>query len=621
MHLIDQELQCMLKGDFEQGWEISQQLEQIGPDRIKDPAGNLNKEMWLRHCFNRGWFLLQQGDFQAGSQLCESGRFLNTYGGGLLATDKPLWRGENLKDKSIIISLEGGYGDEIIHARFAKALADKGAIVILACSPEIISVFERVPGVSKVITRSREDVKSTPHDYWIPGFSVGWVAGHTFNDLPNDPYIFARKESVDIWSALINSEKKKIGIRWSGNPKFEHQQFRMFDAKYLTNLCENSDVQIYSLQRDNDLRELDERIVDLQHLLLSWEDTLAAISNLDLVITSCTSIAHASAAMGKETWVITPVLPYHVWAPGAPTATITPWYKSVRIFRQQKFGEWSSTFDEVYRALEEKYSIPLNINSQDNSLSMPLLINSKKAVKMKQQFFFISGLPKSGSNLIQQILSQNPQFHCSDQSGLYELLSQINFNWDAMKCSPDNRVKLSVLKSILNSYNSVDNSEIIIDSHPDWINSIPMLDALTESEIKIIVPVRNPAEILSVYELERKNNFLNITASERAIGLQSTVAGRCMHYASPNGELGLSHAQILDAINSGYRERLLFIDYNKFCNEPNLQIERIYQFLEIEKYTHQIDGLIIKTPVVPADVIGFNLYQQYNSQIFWQNWI
>lgn len=623
MHLIDQELNCMLRGDFQQGWQISQQLEEIGPERIKDPSGKINKEMWLRHRFNRGWFLLQQGDFQTGSQLCESGRFLNTYGGGILPTKKPMWRGEDPKDKTIIISLEGGYGDEIIHVRFAKSLADRGATVILAASPEIISVFERVPGVSKVITRSYEDVNSTDHDYWIPGFSVGWVAGHTFADLPNKPYIIPRPESVQIWGNLINSDKKKIGIRWSGNPKFEHQQFRMFDASYLTKLCANEDFKIYSLQRDNDLRELDERIMDLQHLLLSWEDTLAAIQNLDLVITSCTSIAHASAAMGKETWVITPILPYHPWAVSAPESTKSPWYPSVRVFRQKKFGEWDECFDELYKALEEKYSISGSTISLDviNADYIDVTEKINKEQSVKKQYYFISGLPNSGGNLIKTILSQNQQLSCSVNSGLCELITQVNYNWDAMKCTDNQLIKLNVLQSILRSYFGESNSNVVIDKNREWITLIPLLDALTDSEVKIIVPVRNPAEILSVYELNRKNNFLKMSSSDRAIGTQSTISGRCMHYASPNGALGLTHAQILDAINLGYRDRLLFIEYNKLCNEPKTQLDRIYKFLNIESFDHDLEGIINKNIVVPADVIGFDLYQQYNTQIFWQNWI
>lgn len=623
MHLIDQELNCMLHGEFEEGWKICEELEKMGPDRIKDPTGKLNREMWTRHQFNRGWFLLQQGKFQEGNQILEAGRFLNVYGGGHLPTTKPIWKGEPLKDKTIILSLEGGFGDEIIHVRFAESLAEQGGNVIVAAAPEVHGIFSRVPGVSKVITRAKEDVDSNPHDYWMPGFSAGWVSGHTYESLPNKPYLFPLPESVNVWSEFIKSEKIKVGIRWSGNPKFEHQQFRQFDAKWLTDLVKYDELQLYSFQRDNDTRELDENIIDLQHILLSWEDTLAALSHMDLVITSCTSIAHAAAAMGKPTWVITPILPYHTWALGAPESNTSPWYDSVTLFRQRKFGEWDQTFEELYIALEKEFNLQKDENKildvEYVEIKNEVIENINKEDEMKQNYVFIAGLPRSGGNIIQQVLSQNPKLLCTKNSGLFELISNVNFNWNNMGCVNDTTSKTNVLSSILNSYHP-NNGGAVIEKHRKWINQIPMLEALLGQQVKIIVPVRNPAEILSAYEIQRKNNFLNPSLNDNELGSQSTITARCMQHSSPNGELGLSHAQTLDAVTSGFKDRLLFVDYNKFCNEPKSQLQRIYEFMEIDSFEHDVND-VKKDSVVPADVIGFDLYQQYNSQIFWQNWI
>jgi hypothetical protein len=91
--------------------------------------------------------------------------------------------------------------------------------------------------------------------------------------------------------------------------------------------------------------------------LISWEDTLAALSKMDLIITSCTSIAHAAAAMGKPTWVITPILPYHTWAWGAPESCVSPYYGSVKLYRQQKAKEWNQTFDMLYEDLEQHFQL------------------------------------------------------------------------------------------------------------------------------------------------------------------------------------------------------------------------------------------------------------------------
>jgi hypothetical protein len=358
VHPIDELLAYQLEGKTEEAWKISEEIENAGPDKCYDPSGKVNPETWIRHSFNRGWFLLQQGDYQKGSQLLENGRFISVYGSGPLQTNKPLYNPNehSIKDKSIIISLEGGYGDEIIHARFATNYKKLGAKkVYLAAAPELVSIFERIEGVDKVILRN--EAHTVEHDFWVPGFSAGWVAGVTFDNFPNKPYLYPRKESVDLWKQIINTDKKKIGIRWAGNPKFEHQQFRRFPPEFMINLSKYEDVQIYSLQRDHNVQVLPSNIIDLQHFLLSWEDTMACIDNLDLIITSCTSIAHIAAAMGKETWVTPPILPYHTWAYGAPKTTTSPYYESVRLFRQKTANKWNDTFQELYTELEKKFDL------------------------------------------------------------------------------------------------------------------------------------------------------------------------------------------------------------------------------------------------------------------------
>lgn len=367
MHEIDLMLAYQLEGKNKEARELSDKLEAIGPEKILDANGNNTQDIWLRHCFNRGWFILQDGDYQEGCKLLESGRFLNTYGSPPLKTDAPLYNPEkhNINGKSIIISLEGGYGDEIIHARFATRFKDMGAShVYLAAAPELVSVFSRIHGVDKVILRNQAHL--IPHDFWIPGFSSGWTSGCTFEDFPNDPYLIPNTDSVEIWKQIIKSDKIKVGIRWAGNPKFEHQQYRRFPENFITNLSKYDELQLYSLQKDHNLIQLPENVHDLQHFLISWEDTMAAIANLDIVISSCTSVAHLAAAMGKETWVITPILPYHTWAPGAPKSSTTPYYKNVRVFRQKEPKTWNETFQKLYKELEKKFKLKhINHPSED----------------------------------------------------------------------------------------------------------------------------------------------------------------------------------------------------------------------------------------------------------------
>jgi hypothetical protein len=341
MHLIDQQLNSMIRGRFDDGWKIAEELEKDFPN---DPRAK----------FNRGWFLINQGKFQEGFQCLEYGRALSVYGSGKINTTKPIWDGQtDLTGKTVIINMEAGYGDNIIYARFATEIWRLGGKCILCCDSGLHSLFKRIPGVNDCITI--DQVQTTYHDFWIPAFSCSWLFGHTAETIPNDPYLFAKKESVDLWKTMLTTDKKiKVGIRWSGNPKFEHQQFRIFPAEKLINLYKNNEhIEFYSLQRDNDLRELPEEVKDLKHFIISWEDTAACIENLDLVISSCTSIAHLAAAMGKPTWVIVPLLPYHIWAYGGDHS---PWYqKNTKVFRQKKFGEWEEPFDEIQKNLDTQF--------------------------------------------------------------------------------------------------------------------------------------------------------------------------------------------------------------------------------------------------------------------------
>lgn len=384
MHPIDEELKLMLEGQFDQAWVISERLESQGPDNLSDPHGNENSDMWTRHCFNRGWFLLQQGHYQEGCQLLENGRYLNVYGSGFLRTDAPLWnpKEHDPQGKTIILSLEGGLGDEIIHARFGPGFKDRGfEKVYIAASPELKSVFARLPGVDGVI--QRDQAHTVSHDYWLPGFSAGWVLGNDFSSITRDSYLSVTPQSAEVWQSFIKSDKIKVGIRWAGNPKFEHQQFRLFPPEFLTKLNRYSELQIYSFQRDHNTVELDSDIVDLQHFLISWEDTLAALDKMDLIITSCTSIAHAAAALGKPTWVVVPILPYHTWAWQAPHSTTSPYYSTVRLYRQQKPKEWTDTFQQLYRDLEQHFHL--------NNVEAPTILDRKLKLNLGSGFQKLQG--------------------------------------------------------------------------------------------------------------------------------------------------------------------------------------------------------------------------------------
>ena len=325
IHPLEEQVQAGLRGDFARGWEIAEELARLSP------ACN-------RAAFNRAWYEMMRGDLFKGLELLDRGRWENAFGDKPLPTNKPIYRNENLKDKNLLLCAEGGLGDEIINVRFAKDFADLGAKVTVTCDPSLKSVFARVPGVSAVV--GHKAAPEVYHDYWVPGMSAARVLEYNYKKLTGTPYLFADPEFSQKWKNLFAQNfptdgALKIGLRFYGNQKFEHEQHRRFPIQGLIDAV--SPHKWVSLQKE-----------DTPLPLETWEDTLAAISQLDLVITSCTSVAHAAAALGKPTWVLVPILPYYVWALPGETS---PWYKSVRLFRQKKFGEWDNVFAEINAAL------------------------------------------------------------------------------------------------------------------------------------------------------------------------------------------------------------------------------------------------------------------------------
>jgi hypothetical protein len=243
--------------------------------------------------------------------------------------------------------MEAGFGDEMVYVRFAKELSERGGRVTIACSDGLKSMFSRILYASAVV-----DYKASLamyHDYWAPSMSTPYILGTTYETLSGEPYLSASQEAIDKFKLVVNSDKLRVGVRWSGNPTFEHEQFRLFPEKLMFNAVNVDGIQAYSLQKDWD-KGYPEHIIPLDKYLNDWEDTAGAIGNMDLVISSCTSVAHLAAAMGKPTWIVVPILPYYTWA---LPINDSPWYDSVQLYRQEKINDWEPSFDKVNKDLKD----------------------------------------------------------------------------------------------------------------------------------------------------------------------------------------------------------------------------------------------------------------------------
>jgi len=270
----------------------------------------------------------------------DAGRFINCF--GLPRIEGIIWKDQPLENKTLLFRCEGGFGDQILNFRFAYDFQKKGARVVISCASDLKEIFNR----HGFICVDNEYVNALHYDYWVPAMSAAHILGYEYDTLSGKSYLKAsyRKNLYSKPGTL------KVGIRWSGRPEFEHEQHRRFDPTELLNLHKIEKVTLYSLQRDeNTIDGLP--FADLRSIMTDWEETSAIIEDLDLVISSCTSVAHLAASMGKETWIIVPALPYYTWAmPGDTSA----WYESVRLFRQKSYGDWSSPLNEVKEALLKK---------------------------------------------------------------------------------------------------------------------------------------------------------------------------------------------------------------------------------------------------------------------------
>lgn len=316
--LLDLQLEASLRGEFEKSRQISEKL------LIERPHCNRVK-------FNAGYYSLRDGDLQKGHKYLDCGRKENVFG-NKCASSQPRWNGEK---GTVLLNAEGGLGDQIHSYRFATDIQDRGNKVVVACSAELAPIF-----AEKFITVQHEAIGGVYHDYWMPSMSSVIPLEHTFETLKGTPYIARTAETIS----------GRIGVKWSGNPRFEHEQHRKFPIELMFDAVRR--LNVVSLQRDTDDKPKWMETVDLS----DWQATRKEISKCEFVISSCTSVSHLAAAMGVKTWIVVPILSYYLWDfPGDKS----PYYDSVTLFRQEKYGDWSLPFERIKERLQCMHTLKI----------------------------------------------------------------------------------------------------------------------------------------------------------------------------------------------------------------------------------------------------------------------
>ncbi|NTY38208.1 tetratricopeptide repeat protein [Burkholderia diffusa] len=328
--------------------------------------------------WERAHFLLGTKDFAQGWQdygvRFEIGHLLNV---ACHPFSMPLWRGEALDGKTVLVHGEQGLGDEIMFASMIPELERRARRVVLACAPSLVTLFQ-CAFPSAIVRAHRAGVAPAviddlgPIDYQSPiGSLARWLRPSAASFGDGDPYLRANPERVEQFGARLralapqSARALKVGLAWGSNPAksvpsaARRASYKSIPLPLLEPLARCADVQFVSLQN----AELGEQaasapgldLIDFSHALKDFSDTAALVANLDAVVTVDTSVAHLSAALGKPTYVL--LMRHCDWRFGHEGDRCI-WYRSMTLLRQTTQGDWRSVVDLATDALNRHQRQP-----------------------------------------------------------------------------------------------------------------------------------------------------------------------------------------------------------------------------------------------------------------------
>jgi tetratricopeptide (TPR) repeat protein len=302
---------------------------------------------------------LLTGDFEAG-WIGREARWKTRATLGYPKLTQPMWLGDgSVEGKTILVFADEGLGDTIQFARYIPMLAARGARVILSVDDPLVSLLSGLSGVSRLL-RSSEPLPD--FDLHCPIGSLPLAFQTRLETIPTDVYLPRPAEArVQVWEGrLLNRlgprDKLRVGLAWSGNPNHWDDHNRSLQLQKLSLLLD-LDAAFVSLQKDprpDDRAQLEKTdIVDLTAHFTDLAETAALMSCLDLVISVDTGVAHLAGALGRPTWILLPYRPDWRWLLGCDDS---PWYGSVRLFRQDERRDYARVIERVREALQAKLS-------------------------------------------------------------------------------------------------------------------------------------------------------------------------------------------------------------------------------------------------------------------------
>jgi tetratricopeptide (TPR) repeat protein len=301
--------------------------------------------------WERALIWLQIGDYARGFSDYAARRYLPSF--FLSSLPGKEWDGTPLNGRRIFLASEQGFGDALLVARYIAQVKALGGHVIYQYHPELRDILGSLPADE---FHARGDT-FPDYDTWLFQMDLPAVLGARIDNIPAPVTLSVPQASRAKLTKLIGQGAKdvlRVGIVWSGRVTFGENNLRATELKSFMRLAEVPSVRLYSLQKDSPAAELDD--ADIQRLITPlgphldhFGDTAAAIELLDLVIMTDSSVAHLASAMGKPVWNLLQHVPYWIYGVSKDS---TPWYPTMRLFRQDPDRDWSRVFMRVAEALQ-----------------------------------------------------------------------------------------------------------------------------------------------------------------------------------------------------------------------------------------------------------------------------
>jgi ADP-heptose:LPS heptosyltransferase len=272
----------------------------------------------------------------------------------------PAWRGQRIKGKTIYVQREQGLGDAIQFIRYLDMLKDQKVRIVLECPNQLFRLLKDSPIIDQLVRERKKRINNPPVkcDYAVFLLSLPGIFKTELNTIPKQlPYLVADPTLIKKWQAKLSKDSRlKIGIVWGGNPRHSNDFNRSCSLELFLKYLSHPQVALYSLQKGIYAEQLATvklgEVIDLGKKVTDLADTAAIIMNLDLVISVDTAVAHLAGALAQPVWVLLPYVPDWRWL---LDRSDSPWYPTMRLFRQSAKMDWAEVLKSIKGELVKRF--------------------------------------------------------------------------------------------------------------------------------------------------------------------------------------------------------------------------------------------------------------------------